>query len=285
MHSLTEKVSFFHFLFLSERQRGKLSAGALKGTAATRRVSSRGHEEWMGERRPALRQPGGPVGEELAAEGLPQVPAGTWKRECSPFCTKPGSSRSWTAWPSSAPLSLPDPRLPLASGLSPARSPHPTFPLPSPLPPPPFFTARVECHLFIYLPTRHQHPFRAPRLFPGSGRRKGQEVLTRRGWDRASGWASLTQNKRWGDLPENGDPSLGPTGTNSARVSSPCIVWVRGCTPRPAARGGGRREWVLQSAVLPWVLHTAPSTPDARAPMQRNPATPPNSDADKRNFN
>lgn len=48
----------------------------------------------MGERRPELRHPWGPGGEELRAEGLPQVPPGTWEGESSQFRTKPGSFRA-----------------------------------------------------------------------------------------------------------------------------------------------------------------------------------------------
>lgn len=82
-----------------------------------------------------------------------------------------------------------DSRLPCAGVLSP-RSPLSDFPppLPSPLPPPPFFsTARVVSFIYLFITPSHQHPFRTPKLFNVSGRRKGQEVLTGRGLDRASG--------------------------------------------------------------------------------------------------
>ena len=44
----------------------------------TWRASSRCHEEFMGERRPTLRHPWGPVGEELGAEGLGALDRGNW---------------------------------------------------------------------------------------------------------------------------------------------------------------------------------------------------------------
>lgn len=101
----------------------------------TWRASSWCHEEFMGERRPALRHPWGPVGEELGAEGLPQVPPGTWKGESSQVCTKPGSLQSCRVFPSSSLLSsFSDSRFPFASELSPPGFPLPTFSLPSPSP-------------------------------------------------------------------------------------------------------------------------------------------------------
>lgn len=63
----------------------------------------------------------------------------------------------------------------------------PSPPLPFFPPPPFFFTARVVSFIYLFITPSHQHPFRTPKLFNVSGRRKGQEVLTGRGLDRASG--------------------------------------------------------------------------------------------------
>lgn len=154
----------------------------MKGTAETWRVSSLCHEEFMGERCIA-QTPLGSRGGGARVRRTSPSPSRHLKGGVLPILHK---ARVILVLNSLTVLHSPfffffDSSLPLASVLSPPCSPHPTFTLPSPRPPPPFFTARVECHLFIYLSPRHQHPFRAPKLFNVSGRRKGQEVLTRRG--------------------------------------------------------------------------------------------------------
>lgn len=110
----------------------------------------------MGERRPALRHPWGPAGEERGTEGLPQVPAGTWRE------SPPRSAQSRDPFspeqPRRPPLSFLFSALSFDSRLSPSRlgafsspSPSPTFPLASPPPAPSFLRHRTRRVSFIYL--------------------------------------------------------------------------------------------------------------------------------------
>ena len=124
----------------------------------TWRASSRCHEEFMGERRPALRPPWGPVGEELGAEDFPRSLQAAGRGSPPKSVQSQGhfSPASLTVLFSPFFLGFP---FPFRLGAFSCRSSSADFCSSLSLPPPFFSTARVECHLFIYFSPPPSTPF------------------------------------------------------------------------------------------------------------------------------
>lgn len=227
--------------------------------------------------------------EELGAEGLPQVPPGTWAWESSQVCTKPGSLQSCSLPVLLSPFFFLSSQYHFPSSeLSPPGFPLLTFSLPSPSPSFLLHRTRRVSFIYLFITPAINTLLGLPSFSMWVGGEKGRKCWLEGGWNRTSGWEILPRNKRLGQSWEKESDLFRQNpaiwwGTNSARISSsPLLYGLMGMSARTVVGGWvGSGEVVLQRTVLPWILYTAPS-PDARSPIQRNPATSPNSNADKK---